>query len=351
MIPESIVKSARILVVDDDQAVARLLEQVLGKAGYQNIKSTTEPHAALGLFLEFQPDLVVLDLHMPKLDGFDMMERIGPHVPEESYLPILVLTGDLTPETRRQALAAGARDFLTKPVDHLEVLLRIYNLLEARFLYLELRQQNEFLEERVREQTREVEEAGIEILERLARAAEYRDDYTRRHTERVGIRAALLARALGLPEDAVRLIRRAAPLHDVGKIGVPDRILLKPGPLTPEEVELMRTHTIIGAQILSGSRFPLLQLAEEIALSHHEHWNGTGYPHGLEGGEIPLSARIVAVVDFFDALAHDRPYRRRWPTEDVTAEILHQSGQHFDPHVAEVFLSLLRREGCQTAVA
>jgi putative two-component system response regulator len=187
-----------------------------------------------------------------------------------------VLTGDVSAEVRRRALASGAKDFLSKPFDVAEVMLRIKNLLETRFLHLQLLRQNELLEQRVRERTRELEGARIEILERLARAAEFRDDATQEHTQRVGVMSARLARRLGLPEPLVELIRQAAPLHDLGKIAVPDSILLKLGKLTGEEFETIRAHTTIGARILSGSRHPLMRLAEQIARTHHEHWDGRG---------------------------------------------------------------------------
>lgn len=337
-IPKSTIKRAKILIVDDDEAVLGFLERVLTKYGYSRVTCTADPRRALEIFEDDPPDLLLLDLRMPAMDGFDLLEALQPQITGPSRLPTLILTGDLSQETRRKALAAGAKDFLTKPVDHLELLMRISNLLENRFLHQRLRQQNASLEAQVQERTRELEDARIETLERLARTAEYRDDNTRWHTERVGIRSALLARALGLPKEQVQLIRRAAPLHDLGKIGIPDSILLKPARLTPEEVTIMRTHTTIGAQILSGSRFELLNLAAEIALTHHERWDGTGYPQGLRGEDIPLASRIVAVADFFDALAHDRPYRPAWAIEDITAEIVRQRGRQFDPHVADAFL-------------
>lgn len=199
----------------------------------------------------------------------------------------------------------------------------------------------EILEYKVRERTADLEEAQLEILERLALAAEFRDDETGQHTQRVGRTAAVLARALGLPNDKVTLIHRAAPLHDVGKLGVPDSILRKPGKLTREEFEIMKTHTTIGAQILSGSRFPILQLAEEIALTHHERWDGNGYA-GLAGERIPLSGRIVALADVFDALTNDRIYRKAMPLEDALAEIELQRGRHFDPEIADAFLRTTR---------
>jgi putative two-component system response regulator len=262
-----------------------------------------------------------------------------------SNLPILVVTGDNTVAARRRALAAGAKDFLQKPFDTTEVLLRIHNLLEARFLYLALHRQNESLEEKVSQRTLELEDAQMEILERLALAAEFRDDATRQHTQRVGSWSARLAKKLGLSDRAAELVRRAAPLHDLGKIGVPDTILLKLDRLTDEEFRIIKTHTTVGARILSGSRFPLLQLAEQIAETHHEHWNGGGYTPGMSGETIPLVSRIVAVVDVFDALTHARPYKHAWPVEQAVGEILRQSGRQFDPHVVDSFLELLEEDG------
>jgi putative two-component system response regulator len=260
-------------------------------------------------------------------------------------LPILVVTGDGSVTARRRALSAGAKDFLAKPYDSTEVLLRIRNLLEARFLHLALQAQNDLLEEKVLRRTMELEEAQIEILERLALAAEFRDDATRQHTQRVGQWSARLARKLGLPDAVADLLRRAAPLHDLGKVAVPDGILLKLDRLTHDERRVMQTHTQIGAKILSGSNHPLLQLAEQIALTHHEHWDGGGYTPGMRGEAIPLVSRIVAVVDVFDALTHARPYKQAWPVEQAIKEIESESGRHFDPRVVQAFLELLEEDG------
>lgn len=200
-----------------------------------------------------------------------------------------------------------------------------------------LQNQSDLLERSVRERTEALEASRLETLQRLAIAAEYRDDDTHQHTERVGRTAALIARELGLADDAVALIRRAAPLHDIGKVGISDSILLKPGRLTPEEFRAMQAHVEIGARILDDGSFAVVQLAREIALSHHEHWSGAGYPHGLRGESIPLAGRIAAVADVFDALTHDRPYKRAWPLADAIAEINSGSGTQFDPEVAAAF--------------
>jgi putative two-component system response regulator len=334
-------KHARILIVDDEPANVDMLKRLLEQSGYSRIETTCDPREAAALYVDMRPDLILLDLHMPHMDGFAVLDQLNDLV-EASYLPILMLTGDMAPEARREALARGAKDFLNKPFHSDEALLRIRTLLETRFLYLEIQSQNQMLEAKVRERTRELESAQIEIMERLAKAAEYRDDTTGQHTERVGQMAALLAREIELPDPMVSLIRRAAPLHDVGKIGVPDTILLKLGKLTDDEFERVKTHTAIGARILSGSRFSLLRLAEEIAFSHHEHWDGSGY-EGLSGDAIPLCGRIVAIADVFDALTQKRPYKAAWPVDDAIAEIQRQRGRHFDPSLVDAFLTVIER--------
>ena len=343
--PQRSFKHARIMMVDDEPGNIDLLKRVLERAGFHKLESTNDPREAVALYVETRPDLILLDLHMPHLDGLAVMDRLN-EIVEASYLPILMLTGDISPEARREALSRGAKDFVNKPFNADEVLLRIRTLLETRFLYLQIQSQNQMLEAKVRDRTRELEAAQIEIIERLARAAEFRDDNTGQHTERVGQMAALLARELGLPDAEVSLIRRAAPLHDVGKIGIPDSILLKLGKLTPAEFELVKTHTTIGARILSGSRFALLRMAEEIAFSHHEQWDGRGYA-GLTGDQIPLAGRIVTVADVFDALTQKRPYKGAWPVEEAVAEIERQRGRQFDPDVVDAFLRIIAHQARQ----
>lgn len=339
-------RQARILICDDQQANVVLLERMLATAGYANVTSTTEGRRVVELCAESPPDLILLDLHMPEVDGFEVMERLVPFL-EGAWLPILALTADTTPEAKQRAFTAGAKDFLTKPLDRPEVLLRVENLLEARFLQAALRDHNARLEGAVTERTRslqqrteDLDEARFEVLERLALAAEYRDDATGEHVKRVGRTAALLLCAAGVPEPEVELLRLAATLHDVGKIGISDSILLKPGRLTPREYETMKTHVGVSCRILSGSRSPLLQRSAEIAGSHHERWDGSGYPRGLSGERIPLSGRAVAIADVFDALANERPYKPAWSIDRAVAEILAQSGRHFDPRLVEAFAKL-----------
>ena len=335
----STLKNARILIVDDEPANVSLLEYMLAQEGYTKVTSTTDSSEVVALCTRSQFDLVLMDLHMPRPDGFEVMELLAPWM-EVRWFPILVLTADVTPEAKNRALSCGAKDFVTKPFETTEVLLRIQNLLEVRFLQLELRKHNLALEQRVSERTHDLRDARLEMLERLALAAEYRDDVTGEHTKRVGRTSGLVARALGLSDDDVELLTLSAPLHDVGKIGIPDRVLLKPGTLTAEEFEIMKRHTEIGQLMLSGSRSPLLQMAEQIVATHHEWWDGKGYPAGLSGKEIPIAGRVVAIADVFDALTHDRPYKLAWSLERAVEEIRRSSGQQFDPEVVEAFESL-----------
>jgi putative two-component system response regulator len=333
-------RNARVLIVDDEEANVELLRRILARAGFTRVEWTTDSREAASLYVQHRSDMILLDLHMPHLDGLDVMDQLN-EIAEASYLPILILSGDLTPEARQQALSRGAKDFLSKPFQPDELLLRMKTLLETRMLYIQVQTQNQLLEAKVRERTRALEEAQVEMIERLAMAAEFRDDNTGQHTQRVGQMSALLARQLGLPDGQVALIRRGAELHDVGKIGVPDSILMKIGKLTPEEFEIVKTHTAVGARILSGGKFPLLRLAEEIAFTHHERWDGSGYA-GIRGTDIALAGRIVAVADVFDALTQQRPYKPAWPVADAIAEIDRQRGRQFDPAVVDAFLRILQ---------
>jgi response regulator RpfG family c-di-GMP phosphodiesterase len=332
-----------ILAVDDEEANLLLLRRVLERAGYTQVVTTGDPAEVPARFLEVRPALVVLDLHMPGVDGFELMRRLGPLTGDGANVPYLVLTADATDETKRRALSVGARDFLSKPFDQVELLLRVRNLLHVQLLQARLQERNATLEEEVAERTQDLERARLEILERLAVAAEYRDDDTQEHAWRIGRTSALIANRVGRPAQEVELIRRASPLHDIGKIGIPDSILLKPGKLTPAEFAQVKTHTTIGAGILSGSHSSLLRLAERIAFSHHERWDGAGYPRGLRRDQIPLAARIVAVADVFDALTHERPYKQAWPLPKAVQEILDQAGRQFDPAVVQAFGCLEHR--------
>lgn len=329
---------ARLLIIDDSASEVLFLETILEDAGYNDIVSIHDPRRALAAFRAYDPDLILLDLHMPHMSGLDVMDVLQEEIGSK-YLPILVLTADISSEARVRTLSMGAKDFLTKPFDPIEVTLRIRNLLQTRELYKQLSAQNEILEKKVSDRTIELETAKIEILERLALAAELRDDETGVHTQRVGRMCALLAQALGLPDDEIELIRRASPLHDIGKIATPDSILLKPGKLSPEEWKVMKRHTEVGARLLSNSIATTLQLAQAIALTHHERWDGSGYS-GLKGADIPLCGRIVAITDVFDALTHRRPYKEAWPVERAIDEIASQGGRQFEPRLVGAFLEV-----------
>jgi putative two-component system response regulator len=334
------VTHARILLVDDEARNIALLRRVLERAGFSRLADTTDPLQAAALCQSFNPDLICLDLHMSPLDGFGVLEQLVPLIPPACYLPILMLTSDSSREAKQRALALGAKDFVTKPFDADEVILRIRNLLVPRFMHLELAGYNQVLELQVRERTRALEESRVEVLERLARAAEFRDDATGQHARRVGVVAGRLAELAGVAAADVELITRAAPLHDIGKIGIPDHILLKPGKLSPEEFEIMKQHAGVGAEILAGGRTNLIRTAAEIAHHHHERWDGTGYPAALRGDSIPLEARLVALADVFDALTHVRPYRGAWSVADALREIERQAGVLFDPVLARKFTHL-----------
>jgi putative two-component system response regulator len=322
-----------------------LLESILHEDGLHNTKAVTDSQCVAFELDNFAPDIVLLDLRMPILDGFDIMRMIRQRDGQEDFLPILVLTADVELETRRRALAEGANDFLTKPFDQLEVLLRTRSLLRTRFLHCDLQRQNSQLEKKVRDRTEALKLAHVEVIERLAKACEAHDDDTGDHTKRVGAMSGWIASALGMPDREVEMIRLAAQLHDIGKTAIPHSILAKPGKLTQEEYEDMKKHARIGAEILAESDAPILKLAEEIALTHHERWDGTGYPNGLAGEEIPLSGRIVAVTDVFDALSHTRPYKKAWPVSKCVQEIQRLSGLQFDPRVVDAMVKVLSEAG------
>src|SRR3712207_6313201 len=316
VMPDGSGSAQRIIVLEDPESAA-LLARILGAAGYEDVRVPADPLEVEHMLTDGMTDLVVLDLNLPDTDGFALLERIV-----ATGVPVLVLTADDSPTTRRRALGLGARDFVTKPLDRVEVLLRVGNLLQTRRLQRAMEDRNHDLQRWVRARTADLEDARRETLERLAAAAEYRDDDSQQHTKRVGRTAALLAKQLGLSADTVEHLRYASTLHDVGKIGIPDTGWMKPGALTDHERKMLEQHTEIGAHILSGSRSPILRLAEQIARPRHERWDGTGYPHGLAGDAIPLAGRITAVADVFDVLAPPRPHKKAWPLEQAFQEIL-----------------------------
>lgn len=341
---------ARIVVLDDEVVNLRAFGRGLGALGFRNVSTFSVAAEALAHMESQEFDLLLLDLHMAPLDGFGVLERLQPRLSSEGYLPVIILTGERDPRVKERVLRMGGRDFLNKPVDLTELHARILNHLETRRLHRQVRDAAGMLEVRVRERTRELEEARAEILARLARAAEYRDDATGRHQERVGDLSALLADHMGLEGDRVEVLRQAAPLHDVGKIGIPDSILRKPGPLTPEEYAFMKQHTRLGAELLAGSRNRILEAARVIAASHHERWDGSGYPAGLSGEAIPVEGRIVAVADAFDSLTHRRAYKAAVPLEVTMGRLLRDAGTALDPTVTAALEHLWRTGALQSFV-
>lgn len=333
------VKHAPILVVDDEPTNLKLVEKLLEKAGYTKLYTTNEPLEVLPLSQQWKIDLILLDLNMPKLNGFGVLAQLK-EAYREDMPTVLALTAQADPASINRALSEGMMDYVTKPFDCTELLTRIRNLLKIRLQNKIIKKQNEVLELRVEERTQQLRSTQLEVVRKLGRAAEYRDNETGFHIIRMSKTAALLGRTMGLNDSACELILNASPMHDIGKIGIPDQILLKPGKLTPQEWEIMKTHTIIGADILSGSESELMRTARDIALSHHEHWDGSGYPYQLKGKEIPLTARITAIADVYDALRSDRPYKKSWPVEQALQWIKAQNGKKFDPQVAEAFLSV-----------
>jgi putative two-component system response regulator len=346
---ESETQNPSLLIVDDQPENIRLLVRILNQAGYLDITTTTDSSRVSELHALSKPDIVLLDLQMPNQDGFAVLEKLAPFTFGIDRLPVIMITADDSSEVKRKALSLGAKDFVSKPFDQAEIVLRIRNLLETRFLHQQLRTQNNDLEKKVAARTKELEQSQMEMLERLATAVEFRDDDTGDHTKRVGLISGRLAEAIGLGTAASELVRRAAPLHDIGKVGIADAILLKPGPFTPEERAIMQTHTIIGSKMLSKGRSELVRLCQRIARSHHERWDGSGYPDGLSEQGIPLEARIVAVADFFDALTHERPYRDAQSESETLDAINDGSGTHFDPVVVEALTRIDRSTVLESA--
>lgn len=331
---------AKILIVDDQAANVLLLEKMLSSQGFMHVYSTTDARTVTEMYLEYRFDLILLDISMPYMNGFEVMEALR-EIETETYIPVLVLTAQTDRDTRIRSLELGAKDFLTKPFDRLEVLTRIRNMLEVRMLHNQVRDQNRILEEKVRERTQELNDSRLEVIRRLGRAAEYRDNETGLHIIRMSKYSQQIAKATGMTDVEAEKILYASPMHDIGKIGIPDSILLKPGKLDAQEWEVMQSHTTIGAEILSGHTSELMHMASEIALSHHEKWDGSGYPNRLSAEDIPLTGRIVAMADVFDALTTERPYKKAWPVEDALNLLRDQSGKHFQPDLVDLFNDIL----------
>lgn len=337
------ITQSTILIVDDEEYNLDVLEQLLTMKGYQVLCTSSGPEA-LQVIEKEEIDLILLDAMMPGMDGYDVLKAIKSV--SERYLPVIMVTALDGKEDKIRALEEGSDDFLNKPINRYELYARVYTLLRTRHYYRQIVHANKRLEEEVVRRTRELEEtlaklenSNRKIIEHLSAAAEFKDPETAAHIQRISYYCGVLARALGMSPEEVDMMVQASPMHDIGKIGVPDHILLKPGKLTYEEFEKMKEHTAIGYKILYGSESPLLRLASEIAISHHEKYDGSGYPRGLAGDEIPLSGRIVAIVDVFDALTSRRPYKEPFPNEKAYQIIREGSGTHFDPEIVQLFFA------------
>ena len=327
----------RIVIVDDNMGNLLMFRQLVSDvAGHEPVPFQM-PEEALAWCAEEEPDLVLVDYMMPELDGLEFISRFRALKGRGDIPTIMVTTEDFR-EVRYEALGRGATDFLSKPVDVTEFTARITNLLNLRRSQLQLRDRAEWLAEEVDKATTDIVEREHEVIFRLSRAAEYRDRETGQHIMRMAYFSRLIAAQLDLDTGKQDLVFRAAPMHDVGKVGIPDDILLKPGRLSESEFETMKEHAIMGYRILEHSPILLLQAGAEIALSHHEKYDGSGYPEGLSGEDIPLFGRIVAVADVFDALASSRPYKNPWSVDDARTLIESESGRHFDPACVRAFV-------------
>jgi len=327
-----------VLVIDDDATSRAILKEVMVELDPSMVlKTFADPVSALDWAREHVADLIILDFHMPEMNGITFVNAVRQR-PEYEHVPIVMVTVDLDDSLRMGALEAGVTDFLHKPVNVRECAARCRNLLRLRQQQLNLEGRADVLSNLVRRATRDVRQREEETLNRLAKAGEFRDEETGNHVLRMARYSALIATAIGMAPAYADTILKAAPLHDIGKIGVPDHILLKAGKLTSEEWEIMAKHPLIGYEILRGSVSKYISMGADIALTHHERFDGSGYPRGLAGEQIPLSGRIVAIADVYDALTSVRPYKAAWPAERALDYIRENSGGHFDPRLAGAFL-------------
>jgi cyclic di-GMP phosphodiesterase len=334
------VKSASILVVDDEVANLKLIEKLLHANGYLNIVCIQKSSEVMDELQKTPADLLLLDLNMPEIDGYGVMEQLK-LLPKNIVPTILVLTAQHMQDHRQRALDSGARDYVTKPFDVNELLSRVRNLLEVKMAHKFMYHQNEILELEVLKRTQALHETRLQVVYRLGRAAEYRDNETGLHIIRMSNISAILGKKAGMSNYECELLLHASPMHDIGKIGIPDNILLKPCKLDADEWSIMQTHAQIGANILSGDDSDLMKMAHEIALTHHEKFNGKGYPNNLEGESIPLVGRITAIADVFDALTSVRPYKKAWTVEKTMELIKRESAQHFDSELVTMFIEIL----------
>jgi putative two-component system response regulator len=343
--------NSHIMVVDDEEHVRKTLQEAIKRAGYECTVSGSGKEALKLLDQNNEIDVVITDIKMPGMNGIELLSRIK----EQYNADVMVITGYSDEFGFEEVMEKGANDFIEKPLQIPELEIRLKRVLKERHLFQERNAAYESLEATNRQLLKygkdlnetildlkaahkELQASYLDTIHRLVLASEYKDEDTGDHIVRMGRYSALLAEKLEIAPKEVENIHYAAPMHDVGKIGIPDNILLKPGKLTEDEFETMKTHTTIGSKILSNSKAQILQIADQIALSHHEKWNGKGYPKGISGTEIPLVGRIVSLADVFDALTSKRPYKAPFPVERAVAIIKEDRGQHFDPDVVDVFM-------------
>lgn len=353
-------QSAKIIIIDDEECNILVARKYLNSDGYKTILPINDSTQAIARIRAEKPDLVLLDIMMPRVSGLDILQ-IMQLDPALQRIPVLILTSSTDAATKKSAISLGAVDFLGKPVDPNELLPRVRNTLQHKQFQDRLSQYAEKLEQIVKERTMELVASRQQVIHCLARAAEFRDDNTGQHVVRVGRYVGVIARELGFSDNQIELLELAAQLHDIGKIGIPDDILRKPGkldpdeydlmqkhcmigkkiisPLLPEEFSVLKSHTRVGANLLHVRSSPLLLLAARIAQTHHEKWDGTGYPLGLKGEDIPIEGRMTAVADVFDALSTARPYKAAYPREKCFAIMEEGRGKQFDPRVLDAFFN------------
>jgi putative two-component system response regulator len=357
---ETLGQTAKLMIVDDEPVNVKVVQKHLKLAGYRNFVTSTDSTAALELISKEMPDVILIDIMMPHVSGLEILQQARDDE-RLSHIPIIVLTASDNEQTKMEALKLGAAEFLSKPVNASELIVRVRNALLIKVQHDRLKNYAHDLERQVQRRTAELATSRLELILCLARAAEFRDNETGHHVVRVGRYAELIARQLGLDERFVELIGHAAPLHDMGKVGIPDSVLMKPGKLTPDEFETMRkhsvfgkrtfepmssdeyrtfkSHTFMGEKIMDVQSSPIITVSAAIALTHHEKWDGTGYPLGLKGEQIPLVGRITAVADVFDALSSKRPYKPAFELDRCFKIIEEGRGTHFDPEVLDAFLA------------
>ncbi len=357
---ETLSQTAKVMIVDDEPVNVKVVQKYLKLAGYQHFVTSTDPRPVMEMISQEMPDVILIDIMMPFVSGLQILQSLRDDE-RLAHVPTIVLTASDNEQTKMEALELGAADFLSKPVNSAELIVRVRNALLVKTHHDHLKNYARDLERQVRRRTAELAASRLELIHCLARTADFRDNETGRHVVRVGRYAEIIAQGLGMDEQFVELIGHAAPLHDMGKVGIPDCVLLKPGKLVRDEFEIMqkhtvygerafepmsdeewqtfRSHTFMGEMIMDVQSSPIITMAAKIALTHHEKWDGTGYPTGLKGSEIPLSGRITAIADVFDALSSKRPYKPAFELDRCFQIMEEGRGTHFDPKALDAFLA------------